>query len=1244
MAKQRIQVAGLDAPTIASPVASPVNIYTTPAAPVVNNQLSQFIAALAPAVEAKQDEVLQYRQELERSVKLGFAEQEAYQAELALTELNKVTNEAYVNNKQYYLDSGRDQLAADRTKFFTDFMTTLEDQGINSSVIQSVREDLELSNLEFFSKVYNPDKTEYDKTLALNTLTEQLTNVVNTVGQTTEIRQTNVNDAISKFKKAYPNVSWDEINGVVENHELALSSMKDSNGVPRGSTELSDWLVANKRDTTTTGARTFAVINNNQAAREVAQANAVKTSIDSIVKAISVPTINSIESMYAGAPDMYNANPEKLAEDADNFINKTVEDVRSKHGDAVADALKLELMSEWNKAYTKPSILGEIQKAQRDAALGSNMDAVLQVGIYDTTSTPEQADANLKELLTNIVENSGLTELEVKQRLVDIVVQNAAEKGGDNAVNRRLIQDGVWQENEFQDERQAFVKALKTYDTKTSAKLTLEEKQIIASDAVDNFVANGSADASELNNLTHTDAVTGDETKIPDRFIQAEYVKKSRQRLASRLADIDKQYDATIVGTPDERVQLEEEREQAKFQAQMDEQTKAMTEFYLPAGLVPEGMAKQINNSAVMSVLTGTAGQPVSEAQLTAVATALQSYATLNNFQDRFGNKAFKDPDDGKRLQFLHQLTTDGGMELSEAIEAVQGPLMDVDSIPKVTIKALNDFEVDGEGFFSYFYDPNPFAGVANKSGLQDYMNANIAARVKTLGEPVEKAFDIVAKEALEDFHIQEYANGVSTAVFKRNTDLQTLNDDVGGKLVAATDAALQLGGMPELIQQQVPDGTGGLVMMTNPTNANMVTMYITDDTGRIAYPVTSFSFDELNTLPLEMLKDRIVKKTNLTLSLASEVTEEEQAQIREVLAMGGVAFELDAETLATQALAKQQLEEKRRKKELAAAARKEAEEKYNQSISIPTASQSKFSVGQVLQQILPPEVSDNLSNAIADSADAIDAKIVEQRRSMSDRVAIKQAKIMLKNLDPALVEALELDVWGIESGYLSDRGITVKEQASRSHAVMAILDTLQNQTDTDFLLKSKGITMKTITQDEAVKFLDETLSQASAKKNVTPEDVLNKVLLPIAWHESAGTMDPTIAQRGGGPARGIMQFEPASFQTAVTRAEQWLANNNEPQPQWLTDVSSALDDAGGDKGKIQELITTLPAQTQLSLATYDLLQHPNANISKVISGEQTITEFWAEYWWAGDKSKKASHMKSFNRSLRSFDPTKIKL
>ena len=250
----------------------------------------------------------------------------------------------------------------------------------------------------------------------------------------------------------------------------------------------------------------------------------------------------------------------------------------------------------------------------------------------------------------------------------------------------------------------------------------------------------------------------------------------------------------------------------------------------------------------------------------------------------------------------------------------------------------------------------------------------------------------------------------------------------------------------------------------------------------------------------------------------------------------------------------------------------------------------------------------------------------------------------MLNNLDPALVEALELDVWGIESGYLSDRGITVKEQASRSHAVMAILDTLQNQTDTDFFLKSKGITMKTITQEEAVKFLDETLSQASAKKNVTPEDVLNKVLLPIAWHESAGTMDPTIAQRGGGPARGIMQFEPASFQTAVTRAEQWLANNNEPQPQWLTDVSSALADAGGDKGKIQELITTLPAQTQLSLATYDLLQHPNANISKVISGEQTITEFWAEYWWAGDKSKKASHMKSFNRSLRSFDPTKIKL
>ena len=237
--------------------------------------------------------------------------------------------------------------------------------------------------------------------------------------------------------------------------------MKDSNGVPRGSTELSDWLVANKRDTTTTGAKTFAVINNNQAAREVAQADAVKKSTESIVKAISVPTVNTLKSMYAGASDMYNANPQQLAEDADNFINKTVEDVRSKHGDAVADAVYIELISEWNKAYTDPSILGNIQQTQRAAALDSNMDAVLQAGIYDTTSTPEQADANLKELLTNIVENSGLTELEVKQRLVDLVVQNAAEKGGDNAINRRLIQNGVWQENEFQDERQALVKALK---------------------------------------------------------------------------------------------------------------------------------------------------------------------------------------------------------------------------------------------------------------------------------------------------------------------------------------------------------------------------------------------------------------------------------------------------------------------------------------------------------------------------------------------------------------------------------------------------------------------------------------------------------------------------------------------------------------------------------------------------------------------------------------------------------------
>ena len=68
-------------------------------------------------------------------------------------------------------------------------------------------------------------------------------------------------------------------------------------------------------------------------------------------------------------------------------------------------------------------------------------------------------------------------------------------------------------------------------------------------------------------------------------------------------------------------------------------------------------------------------------------------------------------------------------------------------------------------------------------------------------------------------------------------------------------------------------------------------------------------------------------------------------------------------------------------------------------------------------------------------------------------------------------------------------------------------------------------------------------------KEKGTPSDIYDKVLKPIAYHESDKTMNPKLEQYGGGPGRGLMQFEPDSMKTALNRAKRIFGNN---PPSWI--------------------------------------------------------------------------------------------
>ncbi len=135
---------------------------------------------------------------------------------------------------------------------------------------------------------------------------------------------------------------------------------------------------------------------------------------------------------------------------------------------------------------------------------------------------------------------------------------------------------------------------------------------------------------------------------------------------------------------------------------------------------------------------------------------------------------------------------------------------------------------------------------------------------------------------------------------------------------------------------------------------------------------------------------------------------------------------------------------------------------------------------------------------------------------------------------------------------------------------------------------------------------LDDALALAAKAKNTTPEIILNQIIKPIAFHESDQTMDANLKQYGDGPARGLMQFEPARFSVSVQRAKNYYSKKlGQAIPEWINSI-----DLSGD---IQKEITTLSGNQQMALAVLDLLEHPEADLGMVVSGKKTIEEFQTE-------------------------------
>jgi len=236
MAKQRVQVAPLQATAAVRPTAAPVETYTRPAEKQVSNPLAEFVNAITPAIKADAEIKRQRQQQLGREVQAGIAEKQAFQAKIAVTDLLSESVNQYEQNKEFYLEAGPERMAADRQGYFTDYLTKLEDAGTNPAIITAIKEDLELGTIKFFADPaagYNQAKATYDLDKSDAVPLNAITKITTDKNIPREVQAQLINTIISDyFKTGRDKKGFND----------KLMDLADKQSGMMGETALTDWL------------------------------------------------------------------------------------------------------------------------------------------------------------------------------------------------------------------------------------------------------------------------------------------------------------------------------------------------------------------------------------------------------------------------------------------------------------------------------------------------------------------------------------------------------------------------------------------------------------------------------------------------------------------------------------------------------------------------------------------------------------------------------------------------------------------------------------------------------------------------------------------------------------------------------------------------------------------------------------------------------------------------------------------
>jgi len=159
MAKQRVQVQGLDAPTGVRPVARPVETYTSPEKPIVQpSPLTQFLQAISPITNLMQEEARQEKALLDRDERSGRRANQQHQANMAALGLTAELKADWETNRNSWLDLSAEQAAEKVDKHYTNYRKKFDETNPNPLALQTFDQKVEEDKFLFMVNNFGVEK------------------------------------------------------------------------------------------------------------------------------------------------------------------------------------------------------------------------------------------------------------------------------------------------------------------------------------------------------------------------------------------------------------------------------------------------------------------------------------------------------------------------------------------------------------------------------------------------------------------------------------------------------------------------------------------------------------------------------------------------------------------------------------------------------------------------------------------------------------------------------------------------------------------------------------------------------------------------------------------------------------------------------------------------------------------------------------------------------------------------------